>query len=56
MAILVVAVIVCALGWFFSSVAAEAMSTWIKSNGLQPTEEEVRVLVRKAIYRRFGLS
>lgn len=47
---------ICAVGWLGCSIAAEAMATWIKRKGLQPTEDEARILVREVVDRRFRIK
>ena len=54
--ILVIASGICATGWFFCSVAAEALGVWIKRKGLHPEEEEVRSIVREVIKYRFRVT
>lgn len=47
---------ICAAGWFKDSVIREIAITWIKRNGLRPTEDEIRTLANEIIRRRFGFK
>lgn len=48
--------IICGVGWFFSSVTTEVMVKWVQGKGLEPKDQELRILVREVINRRFGIN